>query len=188
MAFRTAPLVVAAALAAVPFLTVACNTTPRSDMSREELSSRVQQVIADMKAKDAGMDKWFSTSYGYAVMPDIAKGAIIFGGAFGNGEVFEKGTMVGWCSFTSGSVGLSLGGGVTAQAIFFENQSALDAFKQGVVALDAQATGYAVTAGGSEKARFDHGMAVFMFDPRGLMGDASVGGQGFRFVPLSDAK
>lgn len=188
MPFRPAPSVLAIALAATPFLAVSCNTAPSSDMSREDLTARVQSVIADMKARDAGMEKWFSTSYGYAVMPDIAKGAIIFGGAFGNGEVFEKGTMVGWCSVTSGSVGFSLGGGVTAQAIFFENQSALDAFKQGVVALDAQATGYAVTAGGSEKARFDHGMAVFMFDPRGLMGDASVGGQGFRFVPLSDAK
>jgi lipid-binding SYLF domain-containing protein len=188
MALRPAPFILAVALAATPFLAFACNTAPRSDMSREDLNARVQSVISEMKARDPGMEKWFSTSYGYAVMPDIAKGAIIFGGAFGNGEVFEKGTMIGWCSVTSGTVGLSLGGGVTAQAIFFENQSALDAFKQGVVALDAQATGYAVTAGGSEKARFDHGMAVFMFDPRGLMGDASVGGQGFRFVPLSDAK
>jgi lipid-binding SYLF domain-containing protein len=188
MTRRTAPLRLAAALLAIPFVPVACNTAPGGESSREDLSARVQSVISDMKARDPGMDKWFSTSFGYAVMPDIAKGAIIFGGAFGNGEVFEKGTMIGWCSVTSGTVGLSLGGGVTAQAIFFENQSALDAFKQGVVALDAQATGYAVTAGGSEKARFDHGMAVFMFDPRGLMGDASVGGQGFRFVPLSDAK
>jgi lipid-binding SYLF domain-containing protein len=188
MALRIASVTLVAAIAATPFLPVACNTTPNGDVSREELTSRVQQVIADMKARDAGMTKWFDTSYGYAVMPDVAKGAIIFGGAFGNGEVFEKGTMIGWCSVTSGTVGFSLGGGVTAQVIFFENKSALDAFRQGVVALDAAATGYAVTAGGSEKARFDHGMAVFMFDPRGLMGDASVGGQGFRFVPLSDAK
>jgi len=178
-------LVLASAFATVPMIMVACETAPKTEVSKEELTTRVQDVIRDMKARDPGMEKWFSTSYGYAVMPDISKGAIIFGGAFGNGEVFEKGSMIGWCSVTSGTVGLSIGGGVTAEVIFFENKSSLDAFKEGVVALDAQATGYAVESGGSAKAKFDHGMAVFMFDPRGLMGDASVGGQGFRFVPRS---
>ncbi len=181
-------IVLLSACALAPMGIVACDTAPKTEVSREELTSRVQEVIRDMKARDAGMEKWFSNSYGYAVMPDISKGAIIFGGAFGNGEVFEKGSMIGWCSVTSGTVGLSIGGGVTAEVIFFENKSALDAFKDGVVALDAQATGYAVQSGGSAKAKFDHGMAVFMFDPRGLMGDASIGGQGFRFVPKSAAK
>ncbi len=178
-------LVLASAFAAAPMIMVACDTAPKTEVSKEELTTRVQEVIRNMKARDPGMEKWFNDSYGYAVMPDISKGAIIFGGAFGNGEVFEKGSMIGWCSVTSGTVGLSIGGGVTAEVIFFENKSSLDAFKQGVVALDAQATGYAVESGGSAKAKFDHGMAVFMFDPRGLMGDASVGGQGFRFVPNS---
>jgi len=184
MSSRLAPFVLLPLLCAGVALPFGCETAPKSEEGRDRLSDRVQRVVTDMKARDPGMAKWFDTSYGYAILPDVAKGAIIVGGAGGNGEVFEQGRMIGYCSVAAGSIGFSLGGGVTAQAIFFEDKSALDAFKSGVVALDAQATGYAVTAGASEKAKFDHGMAVFMFDPRGLMGDASVGGQGFRFVPL----
>lgn len=188
MSHRIRTLALLATLVAAPLCLNACDTAPKSTASREELSTHVQNVIRDAKAKDPGMEKWFKDSYGYAVMPDISQGAIVFGGAFGNGEVFEQGKMIGWCSVSSGTVGFSLGGGVTAQIIFLQDKATVDAFKKGVVALDAKATGYAVETGGSAKAKFDHGMAVFMFNPRGLMGDASIGGQGFTFVPLSAAK
>ena len=123
MSHRFSALAVVATLAAAPLFVAGCETTPKTESSRKELSDHVQQVIRDIKAKDPGMEKWFKDSYGYAVMPDVSQGAIIVGGAFGNGEVFEKGNMIGWCSISSGTVGLSLGGGVTAQIIFFEDKN-----------------------------------------------------------------
>ena len=35
--------------------------------------------------------KFFAKSYGYAVFPKVYKGAFFVGGAYGKGQVFEKG-------------------------------------------------------------------------------------------------
>ena len=54
---------------------------------------------------------------------------------------------------------------------------------KGEFAFSAQVTGVAATAGAATKADYQSGMAVFITTDTGLMVDASLGGQQFKYVP-----
>ncbi len=68
-----------------------------------------------------------------------------------------------------------------AEYIFFKDQTALDDFKRGNFELGAQVSAIAVTAGASATADYSKGVAVFTIAEGGLMYEATVGGQKFRF-------
>jgi hypothetical protein len=59
----------------------------------------------------------------------------------------------------------------------------LDVFKTGEYTFSAQVTGVAATVGAAAKANYQAGMIVFITTDSGLMVDASLGGQKFRYVP-----
>jgi lipid-binding SYLF domain-containing protein len=69
------------------------------------------------------------------------------------------------------------------EIIFFKDKAALDAFKQGNFELNAQVSAVAVTKGASKDASYDHAVAVFTMPRKGLMAEATVGGQNFEFAP-----
>src|SRR5438552_2752369 len=75
-----------------------------------ELVTAAHQTIATFKKTDPGMEKLFSTSAGYAVFPEVKKGAFVVGGAGGDGVLFEKGVPVGKVSLSQVSVGAQVGG------------------------------------------------------------------------------
>lgn len=52
------------------------------------------------------------------------------------------------------------------------------------MALAAQVSAVAASAGASENAKYQNGVAVFTTGKGGLMFEASVGGQKFRFEPF----
>ena len=59
-----------------------------------------------------------------------AKGAIGIGGAYGKGQVFEKGKMIGEASLSQATIGFQLGGQVYSEVIFFEGKDNLESFKK----------------------------------------------------------
>jgi lipid-binding SYLF domain-containing protein len=146
--------------------------------------------------------QFFDKSYGYAVFPTIGKGGIGIGGAHGSGRVYEKGHYVGDTKMTQVTIGLQLGGQAYSEVIFFEDKRAFDEFTNGNFEFGAQATAVAITAGASAKAGstgnaagaslgksdsttvggYNKGMAVFTVAKGGLMYEASVGGQKFRYA------
>ena len=119
---------------------VGCKSTPETTEVRIERTSEVQAAIASAKATDPGLQRFFDTAAGYAVFPKVGKGAVGVGGAYGRGELFERGRLVGYCSLTQATVGLALGGQTYTELIFFEDQAALDRFKSGNYAFAAQAS------------------------------------------------
>jgi len=154
--------------------------------------------------KNAGASsKFFNNSYGYAVFPTIAKGALLVGGAHGQGRVFRQGQWVGDTSMTQVSVGFQAGGEAYSMIIFFEDKRAFDEFTQGnfefgadakVVAITAAAgagtstEGSSATASGGKKdaiteGAYYKGMAVFTIVKGGAMAAAAVAGQKFSFTP-----
>jgi lipid-binding SYLF domain-containing protein len=165
-----------------------CSTVPKSPEGKKVLSAEVQEAVAVMKAKDPTIEKFFDKSYGYAVLPKIFKAAIWLGGAGGRGEVFEKGTMIGYCRVTYASLGLSFGGEFYREIVFFRDKEDLDAFKTGEYTFAAQATAVAITAGAAAKADYKAGTAVFIMADKGLMVDASIGGQKFKYVPKKSSE
>ena len=153
------------------------------DVSKEV--KEAQATVVNFKKADPGMSRFFDSAVGYAVFPTVTKGAVGVGGASGSGIVFEKGTAVGKASLTQATIGAQIGGKTYSEVIFFETMSALTDFKKGTLALAAQASAVAASAGASKDAKYQEGVAVFTHEKGGLMAEASVGGQKFRFEPFA---
>jgi lipid-binding SYLF domain-containing protein len=160
-----------------------CVIAPKKPEGKAVLASEADEAIAVMKAKDRGIQKFFNRSYGYAVLPKVFKGALVAGGAYGKGEVYEEGTMIGYCDMTQASLGFSFGGEFFREIVFFRDKEDLDKFKTGQYTFSAQVTGVALSAGVAAKKDYKAGMAVFIMTDAGLMVDASLGGQKFNYEP-----
>jgi lipid-binding SYLF domain-containing protein len=161
-----------------------CTTAPEKLEAKAVLAAEVDEAVAVFKAKDPGLERFFNDSYGYAVLPKVFKGAFWFGGAYGRGEVYEKGKKVGYCSVSQATLGFSFGGEYFREIIFFRDAEDLEKFRSGEFTFSAQVTGVAVQAGAAAKADYKAGMAVFVATDKGLMVDASLGGQKFTYVPM----
>jgi lipid-binding SYLF domain-containing protein len=147
-----------------------------------------QKLMDDSKDAKAGfirsdslMQHLFDNSVGYVIFPNVGKGAIGVGGAAGNGILYEGGKAVGRASMKQVSVGFQFGGQAYREVIFFENQAALDHFKQDKFEFDAQASAVAATVGASGNVKYRNGVMVFTQEKGGLMYEASVGGQKFDY-------
>lgn len=153
---------------------------------KDELSQEVTAAIKRFKGVDADMAGLFEKATGYAVFPKIAKGGLGLGGARGKGQVFEAGRLVGRARLTQFTVGLQAGGQVYSEVIFFENQEALDDFREGDFEFSAQVSAVAAAEGASKNAKYEHGVLIFTLPGKGLMFEASVGGQKFDYDPYDE--
>lgn len=160
-----------------------CATAPERVEGKAVLAAEVREAVAAFKAQDPTMERFFADSEGYAVLPKVGKGAIIVGGAYGQGEVYQKGVLVGYCSLSQAFIGASLGGQSIREILFFRTRVDLEEFMTGEFTLSAQATAVAIDAGAAAKADYRDGIAVFVLSDKGLMVDASVGGQKFKYLP-----
>ena len=155
------------------------------------------------KFKELGnVPELLAESYGYAVLPTIGKGGIGIGGAGGTGCVFAGGKHSGNVSMGQITIGWQLGGQAYSQIILFKNADVYNDFIKGQFEFGADATAVALTYGaaagattkgasasaGDTKAvgSWKRGMAVFTLTKGGLMYEASIGGQKFKFTPLGD--
>jgi lipid-binding SYLF domain-containing protein len=150
--------------------------------------SKKDKIIADAAAAkaefiktDSKMADHFAKAYGYVIFPNVGKGAVGVGGASGNGVAYEQGAKVGMAKMTQVTVGFQLGGQSYREVIFFEAKKDLDKFKENKIELSAQVSAVAAAAGASANAKYKEGVMVFTMQKGGLMYEASVGGQKFKF-------
>jgi len=155
------------------------------------LTGRAQDagLISDSKAAknsfistDPVMAGLFTSSYGYVIFPNIGKAGIGVGGAAGNGIAYQGETIIGSAKMKQLTVGFQLGAQKYREVIFFETQAALDRFKGNEFEFAAQASAVAVTKGASTNVKYREGVMVFTQEKGGLMYEASVGGQKFKFI------
>jgi lipid-binding SYLF domain-containing protein len=158
-----------------------------------QLTSRDKKVIEDAKqAKtefiraDRLIKNLFDNAYGYAVFPNVGKGGIGIGGAAGNGAVYQKGKLVGLAKMSQITIGFQWGGQAYREVIFFEDEESMTRFKENRVELSAQASAIALTEGVSANVKYKNGVMIFTQAKGGLMYEASVGGQKFKFFSLSE--
>jgi lipid-binding SYLF domain-containing protein len=164
------------------------------------LAATDAETVAAFKKAGESAD-YFSHAYGYAVFPTIGKGGIGIGAAHGTGSVYQGGKRTGEVTMNQISVGLQLGGQAYSEIIFFKDKSAYDSFVSGnfefdagasVIAIKANASASAGTTGatssaGSKKGSqtegsgYYKGMAVFAIAKGGLMYEATLAGQKFKF-------
>jgi len=158
--------------------------------------------------KNAGQSAvLFDQSYGYAIFPNVAKGALGIGGAHGAGRMYEQGRYVGDITLDQVSSGFQAGGQAFSQIVFLQDKRSFSEFTSGqfgfsagvgAVAITASASALATSQGSSAGAsggrkdaatvgEFYKGMAVFTIAKGGLMYEASVGGQKFSYKRLKNS-
>lgn len=130
------------------------------------------------------MENLFKHAAGYAVFPNVGKGALGVGGAAGKGAVYEKGTPVGTAQMVQVTIGAQAGGQGYREVIFFENRDAADRLMKNKIEFSGQASAVAVKAGASANANYRNGVVVFSQEKGGLMLEASLGGQKFTYKTL----
>jgi len=157
------------------------NTANAQSSKDKELIQDCDSAKAEFIKTDALLSKVFAAATGYVIFPNVGKGAVGIGGASGNGIVYERGVMIGKAKMSQVSVGFQLGGQAYRELIFFENQESIDRFKKNKVEFSAQASAVAATAGASANAKYHEGVMIYTQQKGGLMYEASVGGQKFKF-------
>lgn len=152
--------------------------------------------------KNAGESAaFFNNSYAYLVFPNVGKGGLGVGAAHGSGRAYEQGKYVGDVKLNQLSVGLQAGGQAFSQVVFFEDKHAFEDFAKGEFEFDATVQAVAITASATASAgstgttssaaagkndattagKYRKGLAVFTVAKGGLMYQAAVGGQKFKF-------
>ena len=179
MALTAALLVGGAAFVAAP----GCSTAPKSEEKKDALHAAVNTTMERLKVAHPDLDTFLDNAHGYAIFPKVGKGGLIFGGAYGRGEVYERGTMIGHADISQATVGAQAGGQTFTEIIAFENQDALDRFKAGQLKFTAQASAVILQSGAAKSARYTDGVAIFIEPQAGAMVEAAVGGQSFSFQP-----
>lgn len=162
----------------VTFISFGQNSKDKKIM--EEAKKAKQEMINT----DAGLDKFFKNATAYVIFPHVGEGALIIGGASGNGVLYEKGKAVGMADLKKLDIGIQAGGQSSSEVIFFETQDALNEFKAGNYAISAEASAIAVKSGVAENANYNDGVVIFTYPKKGLMADVSVGGQKFSYKPF----
>jgi lipid-binding SYLF domain-containing protein len=154
--------------------------------------------------KNAGESAaFFDNSYAHVVIPTVGKGGLGVGAAHGKGRAFVNDEYVGDVTMNQVSVGLQAGGQAFSQIIFFADQRAFDEFTAGNFEFDATVQAVAITAAASASAstvgtsagasggkkdaktagKYHKGIAVFTIAKGGMMYQAAVGGQKFKYKP-----
>jgi len=182
--FLTHYVIMKKLLLASVFSIVALSAFSQSEQKKDKIIEDAKEAKQDFLEGDWQMKKYFAEAYGYVIYPNVGKGGIGIGGAAGNGVVWEQGNMIGMAKLSQVSIGFQWGGQAYREIIFFENKAAIDRFKENNVELSAQASAIAVTAGASADAKYVDGVMVYTMQKGGLMYEASVGGQKFKFNPF----
>jgi len=163
---------------------VGCKAAPDSASERMELERSAYDALMQLKQiNPAVYNEYTKSAVATAVFPTVGKGGLIFGGAYGQGVLFEKGEPVGYVGITQGTFGAQIGGQAFREVIFIKDPAKLADLKREDLELAAQATAVAITADAAAHANYDNGVAIITFGAKGAMAEATVGGQAFKYIP-----
>jgi lipid-binding SYLF domain-containing protein len=154
-----------------------------SEKPNDELTGKVKQTKAEFLKNDKSLEPVFASAAGYVIFPSVAKGALGVGAANGVGQLYEKGKdkALGEATLSQVTIGFQAGGQAYAEVVLFEDATSLDNFKKGNFEFSAQASAVAVTAGAAANAKYEKGIMILTMANGGLMYEASVGGQKFKY-------
>jgi lipid-binding SYLF domain-containing protein len=161
----------------------ACATAPKTASGRSDLEASAETTLQTMRTKDPGLGALLQSAHGYAVFPEIGKGGMIVGAAYGRGILYERGQKVGYVELNQGSIGAQLGGQTFSELIVFRSEFDVAKLKAGNFSLGANASAVALTAGASASAEFDEAIVVFTLPRGGLMAELTVSGQQLNYSP-----
>ena len=170
-------------MALVMGLTAGCSTGSVTKEERDTLFKQAQASRQEWNKVDPQFEAFAQKGHGWAFFPEITKGGFVFGGAHGQGVVYEKGQHIGYAELTQMSVGFQAGLQDYSELIVFENQPAMDKFKRNEIDFGANASAVVADKGAAMSAQFVDGVAVFVRPTGGAMAEASLGGQQITYLP-----
>jgi lipid-binding SYLF domain-containing protein len=162
-------------------LAIGAARTVYADESDAQLVNDAKRTVATYKEKDPSIETFFRKSAAYTVFPGIGKGGLGIGGAHGNGVLFENGKPVGKVTMNQVTIGAQAGGQEFSQIVFYETPKAVAELKASKANFTGDLSAVALNAGAAANAHFKNGVAVFTATKGGLMLEASLGGQKFKY-------
>lgn len=149
---------------------------------RDKLISDAEDAKEAFRKNNKELSELFDSAYGYAIFPNVGKGAYILGGAAGNGVVYKQGELIGFAELRQVDIGLQIGGQAFRQVMLFKTKEALEEFKSGDYELSGSVSAVVVEEGEAKSIRFKDGVAVATMPKAGAMVEVSVGGQKFEYA------
>lgn len=171
-----------APVAGLLLMVAGCATAPETREGENQLVSAADQVLDEMAQHDPSLEPLLRNMHAYVVFPNVGQGGFIVAGGSGSGVVYQNGNPIGFAELRQGSVGATVGAQTFSELIVFEDEQAFEQFRRGEFGLTANASATAVTVGSADRATFRAGTATFIYDERGLMAEASIGGQTFNYI------
>ncbi len=167
------------------FFIAACATKAPPVAAQMNLEQQAQATLTQMEARQPGLHQLIGDAAGYAVFPDVgAGGAVVAGGAFGRGILFERGQPTGYVELKQGSIGLELGGQTYAELLVLKDRFDIDRLKAGEFRFGADAAAVILKSGAAAQTAFASGASVFVMPRGGLMVGVSIAGQKIEYQPL----
>ncbi|NQY14996.1 MAG: lipid-binding SYLF domain-containing protein [Henriciella sp.] len=167
------------ALLALPALS-ACSTVANSAASQADITASSSQALNKLVRDNPAAAAISQQSRAVLVFPEMVKGGLVVGGAYGEGELRKGGRTTGYYTSFTGSWGLQAGAQSYGYAVFLMNDNAIqyleesDGWEIGV-----GPTVVVVNAGVAENlssSTLQDDAYAFIFDQRGLMAGVSIEG------------
>lgn len=157
-----------------------CASTANSPASRADISNSSSQALNQLVRDNPAAAAISRQSRAVLIFPSIVKAGLVFGGAYGEGELRQGGATTGYYTSFTGSWGLQAGAQSYGYAVFLMNDNAVryleesDGWEIGV-----GPTVVVVNAGVAENlssSTLQDDAYAFIFDQRGLMAGVSIEG------------
>ena len=182
--FSLAALVAAAALAGCSTSASVTKpgegTGPSTAESRHAVDASYQETLDRVYATTPGSRELVSKARGVLVFPRVISAGLVVGGAYGEGQLRERGRVEGYYRTTTGSVGWQIGAQSRALVFLFMTEDALQRFKAGhgwSGGVDASVALLTVGANGSIDANAERAPTVaFVMTNAGIMAGATLEG------------
>ena len=161
-------------------VTAGCSSHGGFRESRSQLETESAQALDHLYQSTPGASALAKQAVAVLVFPSIVEGGFIFGGAYGDGVLYEGGAISGYYNSASASFGFLAGLNKFGYALFFMSQDDLkylkasEGWELGVTPNLTLVDQGVAASFSSTTAR--KGVYAFFFQQRGLMADVSFKG------------
>lgn len=185
--------VVVAAAVLMTLLSVACSTGPGgsqamvSNVDARKIESKSRAALNGLYRSDPEARQLGAKARGILVFPEMIKGGLIVGGAYGDGALYQRGGATGYYRSISASYGLQAGLQKYGYALFLMDDNAIRSLNRS----DGWELGTAPNltvidkgmAGSLSTTTINEGTYAVFFGQQGLM--AGLGLQGTKITRLA---
>lgn len=169
-----------AALMGAAVLTTACATAPPSQATAENIDAMSVSALDSLTRNNTAARLIAGKSRAVLIFPSIVKAGLVFGGAYGEGQLRRGSNVVGYYNSFTGSWGLQAGAQSYGYAVFLMNEAAEDyVTKSDGWEIGVGPTVVVVDQGVAENissSTLQDDAYAFIFDQKGLMAGVSIEG------------